>query len=157
MKALSKYVLLTAMSALAVGCKKDKDPTPPTKTELLTAKGWRISGDVTVTTTTGRPATTVDHFASAPACEKDNFVKFNTDKTARFDEGALLCQGARQTETGVWDFNSDQTKLTLGSAGSSVVGQFDLAELSAATLKISLTDTPVSGTTETETITFTAF
>ena len=89
------------MSALAVGCKKDKDPTLPTKTELLTAKSWRISGNVTVTTTTGRPATTVDHFSSAPACEKDSFVKFNTDKTTRSDEGALLCQGARQTETGV--------------------------------------------------------
>ena len=157
MKTLSQYVLLAAMSALAVGCGKDKDPTPPTKTELLTAKSWRISGAVTVTTTTGQPTTTVDDFATARACEKDDFIKFNTDKTARFDQGPLVCQGSQQTETGAWDFNSDQTKLTLGAAGSSVVGQYNLAELSATTLKISESNIISPTKTEVSTLTFNAF
>ena len=143
--------------ASTTSCKKDTvAATPaPTKTELLTAKSWRISGDVTVSTTNGR-VTTTDNFATAPACEKDNFLKFSTDKKVLIDEGPNKCQGNNQTETGVWDFNSDQTKLTLGAAGTSTIGQFDIPELTATTLKLSQIDTH-NGTTDVETITFTAF
>ena len=156
MKNLSIYLLTAAMGLSVLGsCKKDNEKPAPTKTELLTAKNWKITADVSAITTGGR-TTTTDNFATAQACEKDNFVKFGTDKKAIFDEGANKCQGSNQTETGVWDFNSDQTKLTLGAAGSAVIGQFDIAELSATTLKLSQTDT-YNGTTEVETITFTAF
>lgn len=156
MKNLSVYFLTAALGlSVLSGCKKDSETTPtPSKTDLLTAKSWKITGDVTVETTNGR-ATTTDNFTSYPTCEKDNFIKFSTDKKAVFDEGAIKCQGQNQTETGVWDFNSDQTKLTLGAPGSSMVGQFDIAELSATTLKISQTET-TNGTTEVSTVTFTA-
>lgn len=156
MKNLSTYVLITAMAALTVSCKKDGETTPvSSKTDLLTAKSWKITGDVSVSTTSGK-ATTTDNFATASTCEKDNFVKFGTDKKVVFDEGANRCQGTNQTESGVWDFNSDQSKITLGAPGSAMIGQFDIAELSATTLKINQTDTH-NGTTEVETWTFTSF
>ncbi|GAB3860554.1 hypothetical protein GCM10028822_38620 [Hymenobacter terrigena] len=154
MKNLSTYLLAAAVGlSVLSSCKKDS--TTPSKTDLLTSKSWKIAGDVTVQTTNGK-STTTDNFATASACEKDNFIKFGTDKKAVFDEGANKCQGANQTETGVWDFNSDQTKLTLGAPGTSMVGQFDVVELTASSLKLSQSDTS-NGTTEVETITFTAF
>lgn len=149
------YFVPLALGLTFAGCKKDSSSPAPSKVELLTAKSWRITGDVTVATTNGK-ATTTDNYATSQACEKDNFAKFGTDKKVTFDEGANKCQGANQTETGVWDFNSDQTKLTLGAANSSMVGQFDILDLSATTLKISQTDT-YNSTTEVETLTFTAF
>ena len=156
MKILSTYLFVAAMGLSALSsCKKDSTSPAPSKTELLTAKSWKVTGDVTVETTNGK-TTTTDNFATASACEKDNFVKFSGDKKAVFDEGANKCQGANQTETGIWDFNSDQTKLTLGAPGTSMVGQFDVVELSATTLKLSQSDT-YNGTTEVETVTFTAF
>jgi hypothetical protein len=156
MKNLSIYLLTAVMGLSALSsCKKDKE-TAPSKIELLTAKNWKISGDVTVETANGK-TTTTDNFANYLACEKDNFVKFSADKKAVFDEGASKCQGSNQTDTGVWDFNSDQTKLTVGAPGTSMVGQFDIVELSATSLKLSQTDSYSSGTTEVETVTFTSF
>jgi hypothetical protein len=156
LKKLSTYLLVVAMAALSVSCKKDGENKPAaSKADLLTAKNWRITADVTVSTTNGK-TTTTDDFATAATCEKDNYFKFNTDKTVRFDEGANRCQGSNQTETGVWDFNSDQTKLTMGAAGSSTIGQFDIVELSTTTLKLSLTNS-YGGTTDVETLTMTAF
>ena len=157
MKRVLIYLLVASAGIASTSCKKDTvAATPaPTKTELLTAKSWRISGDVTVSTTSGR-VTTTDNFATASPCEKDDFLKFSTDKKVIIDQGPLKCQGTNQTETGVWDFNSDQTKLTLGAPGTSTIGQFDIPELSATTLKLSQTDTS-NGTTEVKTTTFTAF
>ena len=157
MKTLSTYTLAIAMAALTVGCKKDSEPTPPTKTELLTAKKWRVTAASTVTTV-GTNSVTVDEYAGFPACERDDFRQFLASKVLNFDEGATKCDvNDPQTTSGVWDFNSDQTKLTFGAPGSSFVGQADLAELSATTLKIRQTDTSTPGTTEVSTLTFTAF
>ena len=157
MKILSTCALLAAMATLTVGCKKDDSTPTASKTDMLTAKNWKVTADVTVATATGQAAVMTDNFATTVACERDNYFKFNADKTVIANEGTNVCSGSPQTANGVWDFNSDQTKLTMGTASSSgIVGQFDLKELSATTLKISVTDT-YNGVTEVETLTFTAF
>ena len=150
--------MVAALATLTLSCKKDEDKPAPaaSKADLLTAKNWKVSAQTTATTTSGT-TTTTDDFAMARACEKDNFLKFQTDKTVRADEGATKCNTADpQTQNGVWDFNSDQTKLTLGIAGSAIVGQFDLVELTATTLRLRVTNT-AGGITEVETTTYTAF
>jgi len=163
MKNFSFFALSLALVGTVVSCSKDNDdPKPKTKTELLTAKSWRLTAEQTVVVYNGK-TTTEDGFGDYKACEKDNFLKFNSDKSLVADEGASKCSTSdAQTEKGTWDFNSDQTKLTF-SQGGALSFTFDLADLSETTLKIKTTDTydtdgdGKDDTTDTTTQTFTAF
>ncbi len=161
---MKKLFLFALVAASLSACKKDSE-NMPSKMELLTAKSWRVSAYTstrTVATTGSAPVvTTTDEYASFPACEKDNFVKFSTNKTMVQDEGATRCSsGAAQQENYTWDFNSDQTKLLVTAVGSTNTDTSDLAELSATTLKIRDTNSYTAGTTTVTTVsevTFTAF
>ncbi|MBF9235968.1 lipocalin family protein [Hymenobacter sp. BT683] len=106
MKSLSTYVLLAAMAVLTVSCKKDSEATPSlTKTDLLTAKSWRLT-DVKL----GGQS----FYAFLDDCDKDDFIKFNTNKSATYDQGALKCdQTEPQTATGTWEFTTNETKLKI--------------------------------------------
>ncbi|HEX8659275.1 MAG TPA: lipocalin family protein, partial [Hymenobacter sp.] len=110
-------------------CKKDKEePKPKTRTELLTAKNWRISADVTTTVGTSAPD---DNYARMPACEKDDFLKFNTNNSCILDAGQLKCNSAEpQTTTGTWNFTDNDTKLTIDG------DVYEVVEVSESTLKI---------------------
>jgi hypothetical protein len=163
-----KKLSLLFLAALALGsCKKNNDNTPATptssKTDLLTAKSWRITADKTTSTTSISPtSTTTDNYAASPSCERDNFIKFNTNKTAVYDEGATKCSTSDpQTESAAWDFNSDATKLTLTDpSGSGLAVQEDILELTATTLRLRITSSyTLSGITATSTqeTTYTAF
>lgn len=158
-----KKLSLLLLAALALGsCKKsDTSPATPSKTDLLTAKSWRLSADK-ITSTVGTTSNTTDEYASSPACERDNFIKFNTNKTATFDEGPTKCNTPDpQTESGTWDFNSDGTKLTLTDpSGSGLAIQEDILELTATTLRLRITSSYSTGgvtATSTEETTYTAF
>ncbi|MGI4762146.1 MAG: hypothetical protein ACRYF0_15670 [Janthinobacterium lividum] len=153
------------LAALALGsCKKNDDnsPSTPSKTDLLTAKSWRITADKTTTTVGTTASTTTDDYATSPACERDNFIKFNTNKTASFDEGSTKCSTTDpQTTTGSWDFNSDGTKLILTDPSlGGIALQQDILELTATTLRVRYTSSfSFGGATETDVqeTTFTAF
>ncbi|KAA9331426.1 hypothetical protein F0P96_14375 [Hymenobacter busanensis] len=146
-----KKVALLATLALActfTACKKDDDKK--SKTELLTAKSWRVTADKQ-TTTVGTQSSTDDNYAGYQACEKDDFVKFMTDKKLEFNEGGSKCSTADpQTETGAWDFNSDETKLTIREQGNTSGITFDIVELSGSTLKLkhSITQSNITYVTE---------
>lgn len=155
-----KKISLLLLAVVALGaCKKDdSNPTPSaSKTDLLTAKNWRISSQSSTTVTSGK-STTTDEYASSPACERDDFTKFSANKMLVVDEGATKCNTSDpQTQSGSWDFNSDQTKLNLSSPTyGGLLIPLDIIELSSTTLHLRYTDTSSSGTS-TEDITFTAF
>lgn len=148
------FILLAVSSAAFTSCKKDdEDPKPKTKAEMLTAKNWRISA---ASFTVG--ATTQDAFASLPACSKDDFTKFNADKTLLSDEGTTRCNSSDpQTVSGAWDLTSNDSKLLLQETpNSSSAELYDILELSDSTLKIKQTET-INGTTYIVNITFTSF
>ncbi len=160
MKKLSLFLFV----AVTLGaCKKDNEntPTPPSRTELLTAKNWRISGHTSTTVSNG---TTIkkDEYAASPACERDDFTKFNASKVVVYDQGASKCDASDpQTENGAWDINKDETKLTVASpALASLALPCDIVELTATTLHIRFV-IPIPGGTatdsETDDVTFTAF
>jgi hypothetical protein len=151
-----KKLSLLLLAALALGgCKKNDDTTPtpaaPSKTDLLTAKKWRVS---TVTATLGG--------ATLPgvieACSQDDFLKFNADKALVHDAGATKCDPSDpQTEQGKWEMPSE-SKLTVTLPASSNLpadGTFDIKELSATNLHLYMSDTQ-SGVTSTLDLTFTA-
>ncbi len=150
-------VLLATCSVVFTACKKDdEDPKPKTKAELLTAKSWRVSADAS-TVTSGGTTVSNDDYADYEACEKDNFTKFEVNKVAKFDEGTTSCSGNPQTEIGSWDFNSDQTKLSLMSPDSAPSStSLDIVELTETTLKLRYTIAS-GGDTNTKTTTYTAF
>lgn len=157
--ALHLLALATAASALVLtSCNKDKDdPKPKTKTELLTAKNWRVTAEVTTVVANGT-TTTEDEYAQYEACQKDDYLKFETNKVVKFDEGALKCDGNPQTQTGTWDFNSDQTKISLSNSEfGPLVVPFEIVDLTETTLKVKVTivSTPESSTTVA--YTYTAF
>ena len=158
MKTLSTYVLVAALAALTVSCKKDGENAPaPSKTDLLTAKKWRITAASTVTTV-GTNTSTTDDYAASPACERDDFTQFLANKAVTFDEGATKCSASDpQTTSGTWDFNSDQTKLNLTSPDlGGLLLPFDLVKLDATTLTIRYTQSQ-SGNTIVFNRTFTTF
>lgn len=132
---MKSYLILATITALTVSlasCTKsdDKTTTPantaPTKTELLTAKGWKI---------TGATANGVDAFANYDACERDNTLTFKTNFTAITDEGATKCDPTDpQTITETWSFASNEAKVILGGVEAT------LLTLNSTTLKIELTN-----------------
>ena len=110
MKTLSAY-LFTAVLGLSVlsGCKKDSEDadTAPSKTSQLTAKSWRPT-DIKVS---GQSVFIAPFFN---ACDKDDFIKFNPDKSAIYDEGVLKCDATKpQTSKGSWELTTNETKLKL--------------------------------------------
>ncbi len=153
-------VTAAAGSLLLTSCNKDKDdPKPKTKTELLTAKSWRVTADVTTTTgITGIP-TSVNNYVTYAACEKDDFYKFEANKVFKVDEGATKCDPTDpQTEIGAWDLNSDQSKIMLSSPELGGISlPFEIVELTETTLKVKASIPATPDNTVTQSYTYTAF
>jgi hypothetical protein len=148
---IKPFLFVLGVAALGA-CKKNNETSPEaSRTELLTTKSWRMSA---ATTTKGTVKT--DEYAATQACERDNLIKFNTNKSVVVDEGATRCDPADpQTQISTWDFNNDQTKLTIPiSPGLSIAA--DIVELSATTLHVRYIDTSTSPT-ETYDYVFTSF
>jgi hypothetical protein len=156
MKNLSLPLATLLLAAAFTSCKKDDDKSP-SKADQLSAKSWQLTAS-TVTSVDNGTTTTVDAYKQLDACEKDNFMKFNSNKTLDVNEGALRCDPTDpQVQTGTWDLNSDQTKLYLSNAAMAggLTAQVDLVELSDSKLVLRGTDLS-NGTTDTYTLTFAA-
>lgn len=111
------YVLgLGVLLVAASSCKKEKEE--PSREQLLTAKNWRVTGEVAVTTSSGQPPVSSDQFASRFDCEKDDFLRFHPDNTLVKNEGPTRCLSTDpQTVSGTWSFNPAKTELTLSESG----------------------------------------
>src|SRR5687768_4887999 len=97
-------LVAVAFSFIFTACSKDDDAAP-SKTEMLTGKNWKVSAE-TVSVNNGTPN---DVYASATACEKDNFISFATDGKFTFDEGATKCSSNEpQTQAGTWSFENGE-------------------------------------------------
>ncbi|OGX82747.1 hypothetical protein [Hymenobacter coccineus] len=149
------YLLLLATVALG-SCKKDD--SAPLRTELLIAKSWRMSADVTTDVASGK-TTTTDVYARLPTCKQDDFLVFNADNSLITDEGLTKCSTTLpQALTGTWSLNDDQTKLTSHAVSySSFILLADVVELSPTTLRLRTTTSIYPDITRTEEFTYTAF
>ncbi|TPG67316.1 lipocalin family protein [Hymenobacter nivis] len=159
---MKKALLLLLVAASLGACKKNDDTAPRSNTDLLTARNWRLSAGTTTIAINNGPPKTTDDYASAVACERDDFLKFNADQSLVSDGGPLLCNPSNpRTQTGSWNFENNETKLTITDPSIPGPGQtFDVVALSASTLRLHATVSyGSSGTTATATIdeTLTAF
>lgn len=149
MKKLSLFLFVAASLG---ACRKGSDTATPTpsRTDLLTAKSWRLT---TATISIGG----FPFPGAINACSMDDFLKFGTNKVLTHDEGATKCDPTDpQTDNGTWDMPSD-TKLTLALPNSDFPGgTFDIKELSATAMRLSITDNS-NGAVTTFDITLTAF
>jgi Lipocalin-like domain len=157
-KSTSLACLALLVAASFTSCNKDEDdevvPVVPTKTELITAKNWRITS---FTYKEGN-APVQDVYALYGPCSRDDFYKFNADKTFLFDEGATRCSSSDpQTMTSGWDINADGSiLLLLEMKGSTTAELYNIQELTDTKLRISQTFTG-NGYNEVTDITFAAF
>ena len=108
--------LLVSAPFVSCGSKSGGDPEPvDPRTALLINKEWRATADVVVSTpTAGGASTTVDRYRDYPACQKDDFIRFNDDFTLLISEGPGKCApNDPQTATGTWSWNTDRTVITM--------------------------------------------
>ena len=116
---LSCIVLFLFALAIIVSCKKNDNPaTPLTEANLagtyaLKALTWTYAG------------VTINVYDSLDACDKDNLLKLNTDKTLNFIDAGIVCNPS-ESANGVWALHGDS--LVLGGTGpieSSKIKSFD--------------------------------
>lgn len=126
---VSMTKIFTSLAALSLGlalagCDSNKStPTPSAspKTQLLTAKNWRLTSSVSRVTFNifgQTTSTTLDGYAQFPSCRRDDFLKFNVgtgnNNAWVVDEGSTKCTTTGpQSRTGTWFFNAAETEITL--------------------------------------------
>lgn len=106
---------MLSLGLLAACSSNNSSPTPSVspRTQLLTTPKWRITGITQALTFNGQTFTS-NAYATVSSCRKDDFGKFNVDKTVVTDEGPTKCSSsAAQTKTGTWSFNVAETEITV--------------------------------------------
>jgi hypothetical protein len=146
-KHLLPIALLSSLIVLLIAsCSKDPDPTPKTKTQLLTQSTWKFKS----ATVNGADAS-----SQLQACQKDNIYTFVAAGTGTVDEGPTKCNsGDPQTVPFTWNFASSETVLHVSTSlfsGSS--NDFTLVSLTEAEMVISTPYTPPFGPSVTLVIT----
>ena len=61
-------------------------------------------------------------YDSLEACEKDNLIKFNTDKTVNFIDAGTICSPS-EDDNDTWDVRNDS--IILGSSPSGKIDSYD--------------------------------
>ena len=137
----NSFLLLLLAGALAA-CKKEASPAPASKTDLLTAKNWRLTAATTVSIASSGNTTT-DNYATEPLCARDNFRTYQRDNAVVFDEGPTTCNPASPQTTAIpWAWQDNETTLvhtvsTLSGTGPSTAPvKYQVVELTASTLHL---------------------
>jgi hypothetical protein len=131
------------LAGALTACKKEEATAPASKTDLLTAKNWRLTA-YTTTVIAASGNTTTDMYAAEPPCSRDNFMAFKRDNTLAFDEGLTKCNPlAEQTTSIAWAWQDNETTLaysTNTNSGTGPVGistlKYQVVELTASTLHV---------------------
>lgn len=156
---ITRLLLLSFLSITLAFSACKKDDSPPTKTDLLTGKLWKMSAftiDPAFPLFDGNGniiGYSNDLLPQMDDCSKDDTYKFSTDNIAKFDEGALKCDSSDpQFTAGAWSLNTEETVLTITMDGSTQPST--ILELTADVFKMKYTQSSGS-TTYSYTITFT--
>ncbi|WP_162426984.1 DUF5004 domain-containing protein [Pontibacter pudoricolor] len=124
MKTFKLYSLfLLSILFVFSSCSKDDDPKPQTKTELLTAKAWKI----TKIKENGIDITN----RSDMAILKNVRIKYNTDGTYTQTSSGIV-------HIGIWEFNNNETLLVY-APNTKVEENWDIIELKSGSLKVRTT------------------
>ena len=155
-----KHLLLGGLlaAALLTACQKAATdpaaPGPSAKTSALLGKRWGLTA-----ATVQQGSVVQDAYAQLPACHKDDYLRFNDDRTLEANEGPRKCDSADpQSRPGKWELIDNESKLLLTTSlfgtGGAVIPE--VVELSATrmTLRGTIVD---GGVTTTYTATLTPY
>jgi len=133
------------LTGLVSACKKEVSaPAADANTSALVTHPWRIVAFAD-TDISAKPPKTTNVFVSFPAYRLDDTYQFKLDNSLVFDEGRLKAKSTdAQTTDGSWQFQTDQTRLTitlakavaLGTTGSTNSSTYSILKLTADTLRI---------------------
>jgi len=123
MKFPTKFAVLLFSSCLVItSCNKDDDEdpiVPPNTTSLLTSHEWILTN-----VTLPFPLNGINAWDSMPACEKDNFYKFNIDYSGYVDNATLKCDPLspqRENYTWMWKDNETTIEIPADSSGAATI------------------------------------
>jgi len=95
---------IVLLAALACSNKKDPQPAPKSRTELLTAHAWKY---VSQTDSLGKDIPFED-------CEKDDLITFKSDYSFEINDGTDTCSGGEiNNRENTWALQDNDTKLYL--------------------------------------------
>jgi hypothetical protein len=138
-------MLMGGMVAIS-SCNKDDDDSP-SKTKTISGKKFFVKSMNVSPGVTTPVGIITDLYSFMPDCVKDDFMTFNENGTVVDDEGATKCEPTDpQTESGTWEFLTDETQLKMTYDGIAQV--FDIETLTDSMLKLSYTDTEDFGNGE---------
>jgi hypothetical protein len=106
-------ILLLLLVFTFLGCQKDPDAKNDPSIENLSgtyglkALVWNSGG------------MTINVYDQLPACEKDNLIKLNVDKTANFMDAGVVCSPP-QNENGTWYIAHDSLYYSNSTAGAKI-------------------------------------
>ncbi len=128
---------LIGLLVATAGCQKDDD-NAATKSDLLTAKPWKLSTAGVDANSDGTIDTPLPPDTFEP-CETDNLYTFKKDGSGTADEGPLKCDEADpQTADFGWTLSSDQKNITFtGSGITGVEGTVKLVTLTETKMALS--------------------
>jgi hypothetical protein len=123
MKKAHVLFVISAFVLFFSSCKKD-DAAPPTKSDILAGKTWRLESH---TVNPGRQAQNgqiiTNLYQFYGSTYQDNVIRFNRiPNTYTFEEGATKTDptGNQVYDAGTWMLNSDETVLVLNSANGQI-------------------------------------
>jgi hypothetical protein len=132
MKSIHSIVVLLFILIFAAGCKKDDDKEKElTKTAILTAKPWKLDKFLIF----GQPVTDPEILEAVGSLANSD-VQFKADGTYTATNRST---GAKTN--GNWEFNADQTKLTIKGGATSEDITFNIVTLTDKNLDLSTQQT----------------
>lgn len=142
MKKQISFCLILTLLVFIISCKKDSEPTPQTRAEMLTSSSWKWIG-ATVTPAydifgDGKPISG-DYFIKAPKCWQDDIYTFTAGNKFTHDEGATKCSVSDPQiySQGTWAFETGDNVIrikTSSNASDDVL--WGINELTATSLKV---------------------
>lgn len=140
-KQITLYVTFSIL-LFAAACKKASEPTPPTRTEMLTSSPWKwVAGTVTPAYDIfgdGKPING-DYFSKAPKCWQDDIYTFTSANKFTHDEGASKCDPSDPQiySQGTWAFETADNVIRIKtSSNPSDDSLWGINELTESSLKV---------------------
>lgn len=121
MKSIHLLFILVLMLSIITGCKKDDGPdAAPTKTQLLTAKAWKLDKIMAL----GFDVTSLLGEEALGELSNSN-IQFKADKTY-----TSINRTTNASNNGKWEFTADETKVILdkGTANEMTLDVVQLAD-----------------------------
>lgn len=139
MRKISSLFMLVMMALVWTSCKED-EPKVVTKTYLLTAHTWKLTGfriDPPIIIEGPEGTVEFSDLYAADECWHDNTITFSADGNFSGNEGANNCsEEDPAVSTGTWSFNTTETSIIIDAEDDTPLAA-TIEDLTETTFEIS--------------------